>query len=374
MANPTCAASVRRETRRAHGKQVWSQDGKSPLAAGCKQIVPANVGGQDCLLAFDDKEADQRSRHRKGAVDQPVASDSPAARQTSWNRRHRAQSYLLSYVADSGRCHSSHRKRSSSRPAYNFARKRSPVTTGYTVVKPLVFNGLVYVLAYSFTTGEVDIFSLNVTATLQPGAKPGTPPLVVRPVWIHQWAKNWTHFAFFTLGLENFFFKINVGKINVNIDHINDDPTTGTVEVGTYLQNQLDDPKGVEIVAPFTMSGGDPYFVTYRKDGKADFFRIHSDCQGWTKEAEGMVEGRGASSCRIRPAINASSCSIEVALCPLPSASALCASHPATIASGVARFTCARSSRGNSTATDFLRIDTETISRSDPRSSITTPE
>lgn len=36
-------------------------------------------------------------------------------------------------------------------------------------------------------------------------------------------------------------------------------------------------------------------------------------------------------------------------------------------------FNCARSSCGNSTATDPLRIDTDTISRSDPRSSITMP-
>jgi len=173
----------------------------------------------------------------------------------------------------------------SSRPPYVFSRKRAPITTGFTVTKPLVFNGLVYVLCYSFNTGDVDIFSLNVTATLMSGAKPGTPPLLMRPVWVHQWAKNWTRFAFFTLGLENFFFKINVGKINVNIDHIMDDPATGTVEVGTYLQDQLPEPKGVEIVTPFTMKGGDPYFVTYRGDGQAGFHRIHADCQGWSQEA-----------------------------------------------------------------------------------------
>ena len=36
-------------------------------------------------------------------------------------------------------------------------------------------------------------------------------------------------------------------------------------------------------------------------------------------------------------------------------------------------FDSARSSRGNSTATDFLRIDTDTIKRNEPRSFITMP-
>jgi hypothetical protein len=290
MPNPTLyriSPAEKRETLTVN--EVWSQDGASPLASGYKQIVPTSVAGHDYLLAFDDSGNGSAFRvTAKAPWIEPVASKlslgGPADIVEPFligNNPH-----LLAYTAEQGTMSFIPIASDlSSQPAYHFARKRAPVTTGFTVTKPLVFNGLVYVLGYSFATGEVDIFSLNVTATPQPGAKPGTPPLLMRPVWVHQWARNWTRFAFFTLGAENFFFKINVGKINVNIDHIMDDPGTGTVEVGTYLQNQLDDPKGVEIVEPFTMNGGDPCFVTYRKDGRTDFHRIHSDCQGWTKQA-----------------------------------------------------------------------------------------
>jgi hypothetical protein len=289
MANPTLvqiAPGEKRETLEV--REVWSQD--APLAPGVKQIVPIAIDGQDYLLAFDDQGNGSAFRVTAAAPwVEPVASNlrlggpadivEPLVLGMS--------PYLLAYVAEQGTMSiipiNNDR---SSRPPYVFSRKRAPVTTGFTVTKPMVVNGLVYVLCYSFTTGDVDMFSLNVTATLAPGAKPRTPPLLMKPVWIHQWAKNWTRFAFFTLGAENFFFKINVGKVNVNIDHILDDPSKGAVEVGTYLQNQLEDPKGVEIVEPFTMGGGDPYFVTYRRSGKAELFRIHSDCQGWTKQAE----------------------------------------------------------------------------------------
>jgi hypothetical protein len=76
----------------------------------------------------------------------------------------------------------------------------------------------------------------------------------------------------------------------VNIDHVLDDTTQGTTEVGTWLQNLLTDPTKIDIVAPFSMNGGDPYFVTYRNSsGSTDWFRIHGDCQGWTKQYGGQT-------------------------------------------------------------------------------------
>ena len=264
-------------------------DGNVAIAAGFRQIVPLTVAGQDLLLAFDDQGQGTAFRVLPNPpwiepVDSNISLGGPSDIVEPLVIG--LHPHLLAYQAEAGTmAFIPIADDRSSRPVYMFSRKRAPVTTGFTVTKPLVFNGLVYVLCYSFTTGEVDMFSLDVTATLLSGAKPGTPPLLMRPVWVHEWAKNWTRFAFFTLGLENFFFKINVGKVNVNIDHILDDPAAGTVEVGTYLQNQLDDPKDVGIVAPFTMNGGAPYFATYRKNGRADFYRIHADCQGWTREA-----------------------------------------------------------------------------------------
>jgi hypothetical protein len=175
-------------------------------------------------------------------------------------------------------------------PPYQFRHPRVPLTQEFTVTKPIVVNSLLYVLSYNFKSGDVDIWSLSVTPTPQAGSAPGTPPLLMLPVWVHQWAKSWSRFAFFTLGGETFFFKINFGpKLNVNIDHVLDDTTQGTVEVGTWLQNQLVEPTKIDIVAPFTMDGGDPYFVTYRTDGSTDWFRIHGDCQGWTKQYGGAT-------------------------------------------------------------------------------------
>ena len=74
-------------------------------------------------------------------------------------------------------------------------------------------------------------------------------------------------------------------RLNVNIDHVLDDPLLGSVQVGTWLQAQIEDPRNVDIAAAFTMSDGAPYFLTYRKDGKTTWNRIHVDCQGWTREA-----------------------------------------------------------------------------------------
>jgi hypothetical protein len=165
-----------------------------------------------------------------------------------------------------------------------------PLTQGFTVTKPIVVNSLLYILSYNYKSGDVDIWSLNVTPTPQAGSAAGTPPLLMLPVWVHQWAKSWSRFAFFTLGGETFFFKINFGpKLNVNIDHVLDDTTQGTVEVGTWLQTLLDEPTKIDIVAPLVMNGGDPHFVTYRTDGSTDWFRIHGDCQGWTKAQSGTT-------------------------------------------------------------------------------------
>lgn len=268
--------------------EVWS--GKSPLDAGYKQIVPIEVAGQSYLFAFDDKGEGSAFRATTGAPwIEPVASKlSLGGAMTNVEPFILGMApYLLAYEATGGNfAYFPIGSDLSTQLPYNFKRTRVPATQNYTVTEAVVINDLLYIVCYSFTTGEVDIWSLQVTVGPQPGSKPGTPSLLQLPVWIHQWAKNWTKFAFFYMGAELFFFKINVGKVNVNIDHILDDPSQGSVEVGTYMQDQLDDPKNIDIVEPFTMGGGEPHFVTYLKSGKTQCFRIHADCQGWTKQAE----------------------------------------------------------------------------------------
>jgi hypothetical protein len=73
-----------------------------------------------------------------------------------------------------------------------------------------------------------------------------------------------------------------VGKPNVNIDHIVDDPTQGTVEVGTLLT--LPNELTLNIVTAFYL-GPNPYFITYQTDGTTTFNRFDGDCQGWQLQA-----------------------------------------------------------------------------------------
>jgi hypothetical protein len=274
--------------------QVWSQDGDSPFASGYKAIVPITSGTDTYLIGL---EADGTGTAFKATNQAPWFQEVPSSiavgnfdvvnpfilGMTPW---------LLAYDSDSGvlSFYPVNSDLTAPQPPFTYSHKRTPLTTGFTVCEPVVINSLLYVVMYSFKTGDVNIWSLNVTPYPVAGSPAGTPALQILPVWVHQWAKSWDRFAFFYMGGESFFFKINFGsKLNVNIDHILDDPSEGSVEVGTWMQNQLTDPTKIDIVEPFTMGGGEPYYVTYRTDGSTDWFRIHADCQGWTKENSGST-------------------------------------------------------------------------------------
>jgi hypothetical protein len=113
------------------------------------------------------------------------------------------------------------------------------------------------------------------------------PPLQTMNVWSWQWAHGWQNFAFFQLGGENFFFKINVEKPNVNIDHLSLDPNSRSNEVCTQKGDLMpyNQDKGL-IVRSIAMTGGTPYLVTYQPSGETAFLRVTSDCQGWMQEAQ----------------------------------------------------------------------------------------
>ena len=68
--------------------------------------------------------------------------------------------------------------------------------------------------------------------------------------------------------------------------------STGTAEVGTNLS--LKDAQKLQIVQPFYLGNGDPYFVTYKSNGEVTLFRFHSDCLGWTQVAD-LSSKSGAS-------------------------------------------------------------------------------
>jgi hypothetical protein len=163
---------------------------------------------------------------------------------------------------------------------YTFMNQRSWPTQGFSEVSAFVAVGLMYVLCYDKSKGTVAIFSLDVVAT----SAGGVPPLNMLNVWYHQWAKEWQNFSFFTLGQSNFFFKINKGpKLNVNIDHVLDNPALGSVEIGSYLQDLLPNAKDVSLACIIPWMHGEPYLATL--DGVTNnlhVYNIHADCQGWT--------------------------------------------------------------------------------------------
>jgi hypothetical protein len=163
---------------------------------------------------------------------------------------------------------------------YTFEFPRNWPTKGFTTVAPFSSLGAQYVLGYDFAHGTVAIYSLTTTTS----APRSAPALLAQNVWYHTWARGWTHFVFFQLGGANFFFKINIDKLNVNIDHIEDKPAAGTVEVGSYLQSQLPDAAAITAASRIPWQYGEPHLMTYIAiSGKTEIFRIHADCLGWTR-------------------------------------------------------------------------------------------
>jgi len=275
-------------------EKVWEQDGDAPLAAGYRHLVAAELGGDPHLIAVDAAGTAAAFSTAPAApwitpVDSRLDLEGPwdvIEPFTLGNALH-----LLAYASESGQfSFIPVGEDLASQPPYGYSRLRGPeVTKGFDVAQPVAIDGAMYYLCYSFDGGQVHIYSLAVT----PSSPSRQAPLSSEPVWLHQWARKWTRFAFFELGGETFFLKTNVGKPNVNIDHVRDNPADGTVEVGTYLE--LEDALELDLVRSFYLGGGDPYFVTYMKSGKTTVNRFNGDCLGWTTEAQATtVEGATA--------------------------------------------------------------------------------
>ncbi|MBC9877291.1 hypothetical protein G8O24_08020 [Bradyrhizobium sp. INPA01-394B] len=167
------------------------------------------------------------------------------------------------------------------RGKYMYVRLHAPaMSRDFTMVKSFVAGDRVIIMGYGFDSGSVCLYRIEGRVSSETGA----PPIAAHTVWDHVWAPGWTRFAFFRLGGEVFFLKTNTKFPNVNIDHVLDDPTTGTSEVGSNLQ--LVDAQMLSLVAPFEQDDSHPHFVTYRPDGAVIAYRIHSTCTGWSRLAE----------------------------------------------------------------------------------------
>jgi hypothetical protein len=171
-----------------------------------------------------------------------------------------------------------------SKPSVYYRLRAPGLTTGWTMLELITYLNMVYYVSYDAKTGAVELFKINVAAP----ADGDTPPLQSLNVWSWQWAHDWTRFAFFQLGGENFFFKINVGQSpNVNIDHLSLDPNVRSNEVCTEMNDQMPNNQDPTlIVRPLILNQGTPYLVNYLPGtGATSFYRVHSDCQGWSNEA-----------------------------------------------------------------------------------------
>lgn len=260
-----------------HVEKAWSSTGSKELPTGYTSIFPFTLTDNTYMLMYDKvalkadvylaKKGDtwmnfKSSQQLSGAFD--IMAPFLLA-----NKAH-----VLAYSTETGIFEFYHIKHDVTLSAvYTYTKPYGDdATAGYTTVAPFIYRGSVYYLCYNFDTGKVTVYQLSV---------PATKPLRTKNVYLHQWSDGWTRFAFFQLGGENFFLKTNIKYVNVNIDHIVDDPSEGSHPVGTYLGLSQD----LDIVVPFYMGRGDPYFITYMKNGATTFNRFHGDCLGWTEEA-----------------------------------------------------------------------------------------
>ena len=259
--------------------------GNGQLPTGYTSMVSVRVGESVVLYAHD--RASGAAGVYRLTADAPFLEASDVKVDLSaqaWDSLHTFvlgnQPYLMGYEKEHGHfCFYPVNSDLSVGVPYDFYFARNTPTNGFTSVgvyssvSEIVFTG------YEFDTGTVANFTLAVVPTSIGDA----PALLAQNVWYHHWAKGWTHFAFFQLGGSNFFFKINTMKLNVNIDHMQDDPSQGSVEVGSWLQNLLPEAMDVTTSAIVPWSTGEPRLITYvGSTGQATVRRIHADCQGWS--------------------------------------------------------------------------------------------
>lgn len=280
--------------------QVWAQ-ADSGLANGYTSVYSASVGGRAVLFAFASATQQLDAYILTGAdpfIEKSTSSVKlpPPMANATWDKLRGFVlgniTYLLTYSSKGGQfgffAVSNDLQIS---PPTIFTSSHSTPSTGFTEVAPYTSLGTQYIAGYDYSTGRVENFSVSVVPT----STSGTPPLLALNIWYHLWAKGWTNFSFFQLGGANFFFKINKLKLNVNIDHMQDNPALGSVEVGSWLQDQMPDAISITAAGIIPWANSEPYLLTYiASSGVTAFYKIHSDCLGWTPQAS-TITVKGAT-------------------------------------------------------------------------------
>jgi hypothetical protein len=275
---------------------VWTQEGTG-LPPGYVSLVPVQLGGRLVLFAYTPTtpELDAYELTAGDPAVRPIACKARVPGKP-WDALNAFVlgniPYLFTYRKVDGQFgfFTVGEDLKLSDPYLFFPSHTTPAKGLTTVVPYTSLNGQ-YVLGYDTDTGRVENFSVKVV----PSSAGESPPLLAQNVWYHLWAKGWTHFSFFQLGGSNFFFKINTAKLNVNIDHMQDDPAAGSLEIGSHLESQLPDALAIDLAAIIPWIHGDPYLLTYiASSGLTAVYHIHPDCQGWTLQTSGATV-RGAT-------------------------------------------------------------------------------
>lgn len=255
------------------------------LPSGYTSMVPVKVGDSVVLYAHDRSSGTAGIYRLQAEAPFVEATDVKADLSAqAWDSLHTFvlgnEPYLMAYESQHGNfCFYPVKSDLSLAVPYDFLFARNTPTNGFTSVGVYPSVNQIVFTGYQFDTGTVANFTLAVV----PVSIGDAPPLLAQNVWYHQWAKGWTHFAFFQLGGSNFFFKINTLKLNVNIDHMQDDPSQGSVEIGSWLQDLLPEAADVTTAAIVPWDTGEPRLLTYvGTSGQATVRRVHADCQGWS--------------------------------------------------------------------------------------------
>jgi len=270
---------------------AWEQGARAGLPPGLTQALPLTLGGSVFLLGYD-KASDRASVYELTAgAPSIVPGKAPELVGGPWDLLDvftlGDEPYLVAYSAQRGIFNFYHVKPDwTLSPPYSVVQTRMTSAVGFTTLKAFTSIRSQYLFGYNAETGTVGVWSV----TVRPTSIEARPPLHAANSWYWQWARGWTRFAFFQLGGANFFLKTNVVKLNVNIDHLQDDPADGSVEVGTHLESQLPDAIAIDLVAPLLSAHGDVHFMTYvAKSGIAKVYRVHGDCRGWTQVGAGTT-------------------------------------------------------------------------------------
>lgn len=276
------------------GATLEALAGYEELPSGYSNLVPVVIGDEQILYAYT-KESNSLDVYKisdSAPYFEKVISNADYLAVKEWDLLSTFvlgnKNYILAYEKLHGffGFYEIYDDYSLSKNPYLFANKRDWPTQNFTTVEALDSLGLIYICCYDYNSGTVGAFSLNVVSS----TNDGTPALNMLNVWYHHWAKNWDNFVFFQFGGSNFFFKINKGKLNVNIDHLQDNPANGSVEVGSYLQDKLPSAKEVKVAAKVPWVNKEPHFITYNPTSKeANLYKVHADCQGWTNLAKTKI-------------------------------------------------------------------------------------